>query len=458
MLSSTIPGTSLGTLTDLYQLTMAGAYFREGRNERATFEMFVREMPPRRGYLISAGLEDAVYYLTRVGFGKPEIAYLRSLGRFDPGFLAMLRGFRFTGDLDAMPEGTVFFPQEPILRVTAPRIQGQLVETFLLNTVNFQILAATKAARAVEAAAGRSVVDFSLRRTHGGDAGLKVARASWLAGFQGTSNVMAGQRFGIPVVGTVAHSFIMSYLTEREAFAALARTHPKGAVFLLDTYDVDRALGEAIRVARAHAPTGFEFLGVRLDSGDLGTQARRIRARLDAEGFPRAQILASGNLDEYSIRKLVRAGAPIDTFAVGTALGTSNDSPALGVNYKLVADEGGGGPRFTMKLSARKRTWPGAKQVWRFRRGRMFVRDVMGLTREGSHGGTPLLAPVMRAGRLLRPLPSLAAARRRCAAQLARLPARYRRLESPPCFPVTASAELRAEVRNILRLLGKGGP
>jgi nicotinate phosphoribosyltransferase len=452
-----LSGTGLGNLTDLYQLTMAGAYFREGRNERATFEMFVREMPPRRGYLIAAGLEDAVYYLTRVGFSPSETRYLRSLGRFDAEFLSMLEGFRFTGDLDAMPEGTVFFPSEPILRVTAPRIQGQLVETFLLNAVNFQILAATKAARAVEAAAGRPVVDFSLRRTHGGDAGLKVARASWMAGFAGTSNVLAGQYFGIPVVGTVAHSFIMSYLTEREAFSALARTHPQGAVFLLDTYDVDRALGEAIRVAREGAPKGFEFLGVRLDSGDLLAQSRRIRARLDAEGFPRARILVSGNLDEYAIARLVRARAPIDTFAVGTALGTSNDSPALGVNYKLVADEGGGGPRFTMKVSARKRTWPGAKQVWRFRKGRLFSRDVMGLAREAAGGRTPLLKPVMRNGRLVRPLPSLAAARRRCAAQLALLPSRYRRLERPERYPVSASPALRTEVRNILRLLGRRG-
>jgi nicotinate phosphoribosyltransferase len=458
VVSTLPPLSSIGLLTDLYELTMAQSYFHEKGNDEASFEMFVREMPPRRGYLVFAGLADAVSFLSGVRFGRPEIRYLASLGRFEPAFLRYLAGFRFSGDMWAMPEGTIFFPGEPIMRVTAPRIEAQIVETFLLNAVNFSVLAATKASRITASARGRSVVDFSPRRAHGADASLKVARSSYIAGFNGTSNLLAGKQFGIPVVGTVAHSFVMSHHTEKAAFEALARTSPEGAVFLLDTYDVMNALEEAMRVARRFAPSGFRLLGVRLDSGDIASQARRVRARLDAAGFRNAKIFASGDLDEYSIARLLARRAPVDSFGVGTALGTSQDSPALGINYKLVSDGTGAGFRLRMKLAQGKKTWPGVKQVWRIRGKRgEYSRDVISVAgeRAPARGAEPLLRPVMRRGRAVADLPALERARIRCLSQLSHLPSRFRSLSVPARYPVAVSAGLKALAESTARGIRK---
>ena len=456
---STLPPlSSVGLLTDLYELTMAQSYFQDARNEEATFEMFVREMPPKRNYLVFAGLANAVSFLSSVRFGKDDLKYLASLGIFEPPFLKYLAGFRFTGSVWAMPEGTLFFPGEPIMRVTAPRIEAQIVETFLLNAVNFQVLAATKAARIVASACGRSVVDFSPRRAHGADASLKVARSSYIAGFAGTSNMLAGKQFGIPVYGTVAHSFVMSHSNERAAFESLARTSPKGAVFLLDTYDVMNALEEAMRVARKYAPSGFRLNGVRLDSGDIGVQSRKVRARLDREGFKSARIFASGDLDEYAITRLMERRAPVDSFGVGTALGTSQDSPALGINYKLVSDGTGAGKRLRMKLATGKMTWPGIKQVWRVKSANgNFVRDVIALAgeRPPARRVESLLRKVMEGGRLSAALPPLEVIRSRCLIQLSRLPARYKALTVSGSFPVSISGGLKAMAKSTERGIRK---
>ena len=456
---STLPPlSSIGLLTDLYELTMAQSYFQDKVNGEASFEMFVREMPPRRSYLVFAGLADAVSFLSSVRFDRGCLEYLVSLKRFEPSFIRYLAGFRFSGDVWSMPEGTIFFPGEPIMRVTAPRIEAQIVETFLLNAVNFSVLAATKASRIVAAARGRSVVDFSPRRAHGADASLKVARSSYISGFIGTSNLLAGKQFGIPVVGTVAHSFVMSHHTEREAFESLARTSPEGAVFLLDTYDVMNALEEAMRVARKFAPSGFRLLGVRLDSGDICAQSRRVRARLDRAGFRAAKIFASGDLDEYTIARLLARRAPVDSFGVGTALGTSQDSPALGINYKLVSDGTGAGIRLRMKLAQGKKTWPGVKQVWRVRGSKgEYSRDVISLAGEGApaRGAEPLLQGIMKHGRVTANQPALEKIKTRCLSQLSRLPSRFRSLSGSARFPVAISAGLRAMAESTARGIRK---
>ena len=344
------------------------------------------------------------------------------------------------------------------MRITAPRIEAQIVETFLLNAVNFSVLAATKASRIIASARGRSVVDFSPRRAHGADASLKVARSSYIAGFAGTSNLLAGRQFGIPVVGTVAHSFVMSHHTERAAFESLARTSPEGAVFLLDTYDVMNALDEAIRVARKFASSGFRLLGVRLDSGDICEQSRQVRSRLDRAGFRLAKIFASGDLDEYSIARLLARRAPVDSFGVGTALGTSQDSPALGINYKLVSDGTGPGFRLRMKLAQGKKTWPGVKQVWRIRGRRgEYSRDVIALAGEQApaRGAEPLLRAVIGRGRVLANLPTLEKIKIRCLSQLSRLPSRFRSLNASVRYPVAISAGLMAMAKSTARGIRK---
>lgn len=428
---------TMALLTDLYELTMAQSYFHMGRNETSTFDLFVRELPPRRGFLVAAGLDTVLEYLEHVRFSKDAIAYLRTLGLFDDPFLRYLGDFTFTGTVRAIPEGELIFPPEVIVEVTGPRIEAQLVETFLLNQVNVQTMLATKAARVVLAARGRPVVDFSPRRDHGTDAAMKAARCSYLAGCAGTSNTLAGMAYGIPVYGTMAHSYVMSYDDEVEAFHAYARTFPDACLLLIDTYDTVQGARNAVVVAAELRDRGHRFCGVRLDSGDLLDLSRKVRRILDDAGFPDAQILASGDLNEAKIRALLDAGGPVDTFGVGTELGTSYDAPAVGGVYKLVEDASG----YRIKTSTGKITLPGRKQVWRVIRGGQMVEDVIGLHDEtGPADAEALLTEVMRSGgRTVRE--PLEAARRRCRERLASLPAGLRALDGGS-FPVRRSPRL----------------
>jgi len=433
-------------LTDLYQLTMLQAYLHRGMIEPAVFELFVRKLPGERNFLVAAGLEQALEFLETLGFTEREIDWLERQGGFSAGLQAQLREFRFTGDVDAMPEGTVFFPDEPILRVTASLPQAQLVESRLLNIVHLQTLLASKAARIVIAGGGRQLVDFGMRRAHGAEAALFASRASWLAGFDGTATAEAGLRYGIPVFGTMAHSFVQAHRSEREAFENFARARPKRAVMLVDTYDTEAAVAKVIELYPVLAADGIRIAGVRLDSGDLGAHAKAVRAMLDVAGLKEMIVFASGNLDEHRIRRLLADGAPIDGFGVGTALDTSSDAPTIDAVYKLQSYAGVA----RRKRSEGKATWPGIKQVWRRHdeHGRI-AGDRVGLADEAHHG-EPLLQPCMRAGRRLPTMPTLDEARAHCRAQLARLPEALRALEpAPAAYPVEISARLRELAREV---------
>jgi nicotinate phosphoribosyltransferase len=410
-------------LTDLYQLTMLQAYYEQGMTDTAVFELFVRKLPPQRDFLVAAGLEQALEFLEGLRFGEEELAWVRNSGLFKDSFSDHLKTLRFTGDVDAMPEGTVFFGNEPVLRVAAPMPEAQLVETRLVNLVHFETVIASKAARVRLAAPGKGLIDFGLRRAHGAEAGLLAARASWLAGFDGTATALAAPLFRIPVFGTMAHSFVQAHDSESAAFAHFAQAFPDNAVMLIDTYDTV----EGARRAVAASP---RLKGVRLDSGDLLALSKEVRKILDEAGQRQAIIFASGNLDEERVGALVAAGAPIDSFGIGTALTTSSDAPSLDAVYKL--QEYAGRPR--RKRSAGKATWPGRKQVYRhYGADGRFARDVVTLESD-PQPGEPLLRPVMRAGRRL-PQPGLHEARKHCLAQLARLPGKD--------YPVEISAALR---------------
>ena len=426
--------------TDLYQLTMIAGYLQTGRHARtATFELFTRRLPANRNFMVFAGLEQALDHLEHLHFTADEVAWLSTLpalSRVPSGFFDYLRAMRFTGDVWAMREGTPFLPDEPVLRVTAPLAEAQLVETALLAIVNFQTSIASKAARVVQAAAGRPVLEFGARRAHGTEAALLAARAAHLAGCASTSFVEAGRRFGIPLSGTMAHSWVLAAESELEAFRDFAALFGADAVLLLDTFDVRTA-------AREVAASGLTPAAVRLDSGDLLGLSRDVRAVLDGGGLGETRIMVSGELDEWRVRDLVAAGAPIDGYAVGTAIATSEDAPALGGVYKLVEIEGAAGMRAVMKKSAGKRTQPGVKQVWRFLDGGVARGDRIGLAGEGMPDhAKALLEPVMRGGvRTSAPLP-LEAARRDCASGIASLPAALRGLDAAPPYPVEISPGL----------------
>ena len=431
---------------DLYELTMAASYFARGMNQPAAFELSVRRLPPGRGFLVACGIEDALAFLDGLAFSAETVAYLRSLATFDAAFLDMLAGLRFSGDAWAVPEGETVFAGEPLLRVTAPLIEAQLAETFLLNAVTFQTMIATKAARVALACDGRAFADFSGRRDHGADAALKAARASSVGGASATSNVLAGQLYGLELSGTMAHSYVLAFPDETAAFRAYARDFPGEAVLLIDTYDTVEGARRAAAVASELRAEGVAVRGVRLDSGDLGALARTVRATLDAAGCEDLRIFASSDLDEYRIAELVAAGAPIDAFGVGTRLGTSADAPSLGGVYKLV--EGPRGP--VMKRSAGKAGLPGVKQVHREERDGIAVADTIALAGESGVAGRPLLAPVMASGERLAPPEPLSALRDRRAEAVARLPSAARRLDAPPnAYPVRPSpalAELAARL------------
>ncbi len=429
----TLPG-DLGLVVDLYELTMAQSYFHRRMNGWAVFDYFIRSLPLTRRFLVFAGLETLLAGLAELHFDEEAIRYLRGLGIFREDFLEYLRSFRFRGNVYSVEEGEVVFAGEVLVRVEAPLIEGQIIETFLLNTLNFQTMIASKAARVVLAAQGKGVVDFSPRRDHGVDAALKVARASFLAGCMGTSYVHAGKVFGIPVFGTMAHAYVMAFPSELEAFLAFAREYPARPIFLVDTYDVRQGVENTIRAARILAEEGIRVFGIRIDSGDLVALSRMARRMLDRAGLEEVNILLSGDLDEYRIHELLTRGAAVNSFGVGTRMGTSSDTPYLGGVYKLVEYEGN--PR--VKRSPGKQTLPGRKQVFREEH-----RDVVALEGEDLPG-RPLLVPVMQRGEIL-PLPSLVEIRNRTLRRLQNLPEPLQALEpaEEPLWPVEPSPGIR---------------
>jgi nicotinate phosphoribosyltransferase len=410
-----------GLLTDLYELNMAASYLQRGMGGEATFSLFVRQLPPTRGFLVAAGLEPCLEFLDGFGLSEPELDYLgRELGFEDP-VLDALGALRFSGEVWAVPEGRVVYANEPLLEITAPIAVAQLVEPYLLNQITFQTTIASKAARCVLAAGGRDVVDFALRRTQGLDAALAVARCSAIVGFAATSNVEAARRYGLRPTGTMAHSYIESFASEKDAFRTFARDFPDRTTFLVDTYDTMNGVRTAIEVIQELGLTGD--LAVRLDSGDLAELSRGVRALLDEAGLQRVRIFASGGLDEYQLDRLVRGGAPIDAFGVGTRMGVSADAPSLDSAYKLVEYDG----RPMLKLSEHKATEPGRKQVFRGAMG-----DVIGLRDEPlPDGHEPLLVPVMSGGRRTGPQRTLEGARTLFRADLERMATEAARIEEP---------------------------
>ena len=425
-------------LTDLYQLNMIQAYLDHRQTQQAVFEFFVRKLPPRRGFLLAAGLEQVLDFLENMRFSAEEIDWLAGSGRFGKSLLDALADFRFTGDVHAMPEGTAFFANEPILRVTAPLPQAQLVETRLINILHFQSLIASKAVRMMLAAKGKMLVDFGLRRAHGAEAGLMAARASYLAGFAGTATMLAEKLFDIPTFGTMAHSFIQAYDDEETAFEDFAQSRPENLTFLIDTYDTEAGARKVVALAPRLRSRGISIRAVRLDSGDMVALSKSVRKILDEGGLTDVHIFASGGLDEDSIAEMLGEGAPIDGFGVGTSLTTSSDVPALDCAYKL--EEYAGVAR--RKRSAGKATWPGRKQVWRRYGGdgRM-AGDVMSIESD-DHPGEPLIQLVMRNGRRVAPPPSFAEIRARAACELERLPEPLRRLAPDAEYPVAVAEAL----------------
>jgi nicotinate phosphoribosyltransferase len=434
-----MPLASSALLTDLYQLTMLQGYFERRMDETAVFELFIRTLPVQRGFLLTAGLEQALDYLEHLRLTPDELEWLAKGGRFSRDFLEYLGQLRFTGDVHAMPEGTVFFPPEPILRVVAPLPQAQLVESRLLNLLHFQTMIASKAARAVLAAHGKGLIDFGFRRAHGAEAGVLAARAAYLAGLAGSATVAAGLSFGIPIYGTMAHSFIQAHDDELEAFAHFAHAQPDNVILLIDTYDTELAASKVVSLARRLHHEGITVKGVRIDSGDLAEHARKVRSILDEGGLQHVRILASGNLDESSIQEIIASGAPIDDFAIGTRLVASIDAPFLDCVYKLQEYAG----RARRKRSEGKATWPGRKQVYRrYGTDGLMEADLLTLV-DDPQDGEALLSPCMVAGKRIAPAPPLSALRQRAAAQLALLPQHLRQLKLDPPYPVTIAPALQ---------------
>lgn len=443
-------------MVDLYELTMAQSYFIYKKKTCATFDLFVRTPPTNRSYLVSCGLEDILNYIKNLKFSEQDLAYLKKQGFFSEDFLKYLATFKFTGDIWAMPEGEIFFANEPLIRVTAPIIEAQIIESCLLNTINLQSMIASKASRVVFSAGDRRVYDFALRRTHGQDAGIKVARSSYIAGFSGTSNVLAGKLYNIPIAGTMAHSFVMSFKHEIDAFLAYSETFPHKTVLLVDTYDTRIGIENAVSIGLYLKEKGFRLQGIRLDSGNIVGLSKLARRMLDKAGLNYARIFASGNLDEFKIRDLLKRGARVDSFGVGTNMGTSIDAPSLDVIYKIseVTDEFG---RFlpTMKLSKGKVTYPGRKQVFRVqdKKGR-FIKDILGLEKEKIRG-RPLLKKAVEGGRVIYKIPSLDKIRRALKSNLSRFPQKLKDIYSSSEYPVIVSPQLKALRSALARQLEK---
>jgi nicotinate phosphoribosyltransferase len=425
--------------TDLYELTMAAGYHARQMTADATFSLFIRDYPPRRNYFVAAGLQDALHELENYRFSESDIDYLRQTGLFSPDFLNHLESFHFTGNVHAMPEGTLFFANEPVLEVSAPLIEAQVLETFLLNTVGFQTLIATKAARCFHAAAGRSLIDFGLRRTHGHDAGVKAARSMYIAGFSATSNVLAGQVYGIPISGTMAHSYIQAFGSDGAAFEAFAEAFPDNAVFLIDTYDTLEGARATVRTARKLQKKGIVPVGVRLDSGDMARLSRDVRKILDDGGFPQIKIFASSGFDEYKIADVLSRKARIDAFGVGTKVGVSADAPYFDIVYKMVRYAG----RDVRKYSPGKVTLAGRKQVFRlYDKNGMCREDYIGRREDTVAGRRPLLEPVMENGRPVRSSPSLQEIRQRFVDGFDTLDLKFKDLTVHTAYPVKITPQL----------------
>jgi len=426
--------------TDLYELNMVQAYLDRGEDKEAVFEFFVRRLPPRRGFLLAAGLEDVLTYLETLRFSSSEIDWLKSTGRFRGNLIDYLAGFRFSGDVHAIAEGTICFPNEPLIRITAPLTMAQIVETRLINILHFQTMIASKAARMVLAAPGKLLSDFGLRTAHGAEAGLFSARASYIAGFASAANVLAGERYGIPVVGTMAHSFVQVHDDEMTAFENFARARPDGVVLLIDTYDTEAGARKVVQLAPKLKADGIAIRGVRIDSGDLASMARKVRDILDAGGLKDVIILVSGGINEDVLQTMMAARTPIDGFGIGVNLDASIDAPSLDCAYKL--QDYAGKPR--RKLSEGKVTWPGRKQVWRsYGADKRMRGDILSLEND-SQAGETLIAPVMRGGKRLAPAPTLAQIREHATRELGKLPEPLRKLEGGMEYPVEISKALRA--------------
>ncbi|MDD4980734.1 MAG: nicotinate phosphoribosyltransferase [Candidatus Omnitrophica bacterium] len=395
-------------LLDLYELTMAQSYFIYRRATLATFDLFVRELPKNRAYLVACGLEDVLNYIRNLRFSKEDLEYLKGRKIFSKDFLRYLSRFRFKGDIWAMPEGSIFFANEPVIRVTASIIEAQIIESFLLNTINLQTMIASKASRVVLAAKGRGVYDFSLRRTHGSDAGIKVGRASFIAGFSGTSCVLAGKLYRIPLIGTMAHSYVMSFKHELDSFLAYANTFPGKTTLIVDTYNTKKGIENAVRIGLYLKAIGHKMQGIRLDSGDIVSLSKLARKMLNQAALSYVKIFASGNLDEFRIKNLLDEGVLADSFGVGTNMGVSIDAPCLDVVYKISEVTGENGKFLpTMKLSRGKITYPSRKQVFRVLGARGdFIKDILGLDKEKIRG-RPLLIKVVEKGRIIYKMPSL---------------------------------------------------
>ncbi len=429
-------------VTDLYQLTMAASYFEQKMSAPATFSLFIRAYPSKRNFFVAAGLEELLFFLENFRFLPEDLEYLDSLGLFKADFLEYLESMRFTGQVRAMPEGTIFFKDEPVLEVTAPIIEAQLVETLVINMINLSTMVATKAARCVNAARGRRLVDFALRRTQGIDAGLKVARSSYIAGFIGTSNVLAGKIYNIPVFGTMAHSYVTSFPSEIEAFRAFAKAFPGNTVLLIDTFDPIAGTRHAITVARELAEKGYQLRGVRLDSGDLVELSIRVREILDDNGLENVQIFASGGFDEFKIDEVLSRGAKIDAFGVGTKMGVSADAPYFDMAYKLVQYDG----RPVMKLSTGKVTYVGAKQVFRFIDDDGHIsHDTLGLKSENHPPAQTLLQTFMVSGKRVKETESLESIKMRVEKEFQKLP--------PKCKTLKAEKKVRVEISEELEKL-----
>ncbi|MBN1188619.1 MAG: nicotinate phosphoribosyltransferase [Dehalococcoidales bacterium] len=436
-------------LTDLYEMTMAQSYFEENHNNKATFSLFIRKFPPNRGYFVSCGLEDVLHYLEEFHFTSGAVDQLHHTGIFSDDFLEYLKGLRFTGSVRAISEGRLFFRDEPVLEVTAPIIEAQLVETFIINQINLQCIMAGKAARCVYAAHGKSVVDFALRRTQGIDAGMAVARAGYIAGVSATSNVLAGLTYGIPLSGTMAHSFISSYDREIDAFRAYVRSFPERSILLIETYDAISGAHKAVQVAREMEAKGQKLQGVRIDSGDLLKLGREVRHILDEAGYREIQIVGSGGLDEFDLDELYGQDAPYDAYGVGTRMGVSADAPWTDMAYKLVFY----GNRPVIKLSVGKQSLPGAKQVFRFWEDGEMHHDVIALEEENLPGGLPLLETVMDRGRITIPSVSLKKVRERFLEEFETLAEQYKAIRNPDIYPVSFSPGLLALKLHLVKQL-----
>ena len=432
-------------MVDLYELTMAAAYFEHRMDCKATFELFVRNLPPQRSYLVAAGLDSALTYLENLHFSGDDVDFLRRQPAFhtvSTEFFDYLREFRFHGDVRAVPEGTLIFAEEPLLQITGPVLEAQIVETYLLSVMHYETLVASKAARVVAAANGRDVLEFGTRRAHGPEAGVRAARAACVGGCVATSNVLAGALYDLPLAGTAAHSWTQVFSSERRSFEALLETFPDTGILLVDTYD-------PLAGAEIAATLGKDVLGVRLDSGNLLEKSREVRAILDRHGRHETRIVASGDLNEYKIEALLAGGAPIDSFGVGTDLVTSRDVPALSVVYKLVETESGGIVTPKTKFSEEKVYWPGRKQVFRFAEEGKYHHDLLALADEEHPEATSLLDPVMRSGRRLAPTRPVMEIRQHTLANLAHLPEAHKALSGPSAYPVYKSPALDQLLENV---------